>query len=68
MLRPAAFAPLLALATGAAQGEIGPDALDREHYVTKQVKPVAGPVLETLGLDFDCLVGDECQLELLGGF
>ena len=41
--------------------------LDREHYVAKQVKPVAEPVLETLGLDFDRVVGDERQLDLLGG-
>ena len=41
--------------------------LDREHYVAKQVKPVAEPVLETLGLDFDRVIGDERQLDLLGG-
>src|SRR6185295_574063 len=27
--------------------------LDREHYVEKQVKPVAEPVLDMLGLDFE---------------
>ena len=27
--------------------------LDREHYVVKQVKPVAEPVLDTLGLDVE---------------
>jgi DNA polymerase-2 len=41
--------------------------LDREHYVTKQVRPVAEPVLETLGLEFERVVGDERQLDLLGG-
>ena len=41
--------------------------LDREHYVTKQVKPVAEPVLETLGLDFERVIGDARQLDLLGG-
>ncbi|MGA2778713.1 MAG: DNA polymerase II [Steroidobacteraceae bacterium] len=44
--------------------------LDREHYVLKQVKPVAEPVLETLGLDFDQVIGDSRQLDLvsmLGG-
>ncbi len=38
--------------------------LDREHYVQKQVKPVAEPVLETLGLDFDLTVGDQSQLSM----
>ncbi len=38
--------------------------LDREHYVLKQVKPVAEPVLETLGLDFEQVIGDSRQIEL----
>jgi len=38
--------------------------LDREHYITKQVKPVAEPVLETLGLEFDRVIGDTRQLDL----
>jgi DNA polymerase-2 len=38
--------------------------LDREHYVLKQVKPVAEPVLATLGLDFERVIGDSRQLEL----
>jgi DNA polymerase-2 len=37
---------------------------DREHYVAKQVRPVAEPVLATLGLDFDTVVGDGRQAEL----
>lgn len=37
--------------------------LDREHYVDKQVRPVAEPVLETLGLDFDRVIGDERQAD-----
>jgi DNA polymerase-2 len=41
--------------------------LDREHYVTKQIRPVAEPVLETLGLDFEQVIGDARQLDLLGG-
>ncbi len=40
--------------------------LDREHYVLKQIKPVAEPVLVTLGLDFERVIGDSRQLELLG--
>lgn len=39
--------------------------LDREHYIDKQVKPVAEPVLTTLGLDFDRVVGDSHQLSLI---
>jgi DNA polymerase II len=38
--------------------------IDREHYIAKQVKPVAEPVLATLGLDFDALIGDERQMEM----
>ena len=41
--------------------------LDREHYVDKQVKPVAEPVLATLGLEFERVIGDARQLDLLGG-
>jgi DNA polymerase II len=37
---------------------------DREHYVTKQVRPVAEPVLEALGLQFDRVTGDTRQLDL----
>ena len=38
--------------------------LDREHYVEKQVRPVAEPVLDTLGLEFEHVIGDDTQLEL----
>ncbi len=37
---------------------------DREHYLDKQVRPVAEPVLAALGLDFDRTVGDDTQLSL----
>jgi DNA polymerase-2 len=37
---------------------------DREHYVAKQIRPVAEPVLATLGLDFDTVIGDGRQAEL----
>jgi DNA polymerase-2 len=39
--------------------------LDREHYVAKQVKPVAEPVLDTLGLNFEQVIGDVRQMALL---
>jgi DNA polymerase-2 len=42
--------------------------LDREHYVLKQVKPVAEPVLTTLGLDFERVIGDSRQIDLLSQF
>jgi hypothetical protein len=32
--------------------------IDRGHYVVKQVKAVAEPVLETLELDFDHATGN----------
>ncbi len=38
--------------------------IDREHYVLKQIKPVAEPVLATLGLDFEQVIGDSRQLDL----
>jgi DNA polymerase-2 len=39
--------------------------LDREHYIEKQIKPVAEPVLSTLGLDFERVIGDSRQIDLL---
>jgi DNA polymerase-2 len=38
--------------------------IDREHYVQKQVRPVAEPVIAILELDFDVIVGDDRQLDL----
>jgi DNA polymerase elongation subunit (family B) len=40
--------------------------LDREHYIAKQVRPVAEPVLETLGLDFEQVIGDSRQVDMFG--
>ena len=37
---------------------------DREHYLDKQMRPIAAPVLAALGLDFDQVVGDDRQAEL----
>ncbi len=39
-------------------------ALDHEHYVQKQIRPIAEPVLDVLGLDFDKVIGDDAQMEL----
>ncbi|MDY7092198.1 MAG: DNA polymerase II [Acidobacteriota bacterium] len=38
--------------------------LDHEHYVSKQVQPVAEPVLQLLGLEFAKVIGDDRQLQL----
>jgi DNA polymerase-2 len=40
--------------------------IDREHYVNKQIRPVAEPVLETLGLDFERVIGDRRQMDMFG--
>lgn len=37
---------------------------DREHYVQKQIRPVAEPVLDALGLDFSKVIGDDRQISL----
>jgi DNA polymerase-2 len=42
--------------------------IDREHYVLKQVRPVAEPVLETLGLDFEQVIGDGRQIDMYALF
>jgi DNA polymerase-2 len=42
--------------------------IDREHYVLKQIRPVAEPVLETLGLDFEQVIGDSRQFDLYSLF
>jgi len=41
--------------------------IDHEHYVQKQIRPIAEPVLDLLGLSFDRVVGDDTQLDLFGG-
>ncbi len=38
--------------------------LDYEHYVEKQIRPVAEPVLALLGLEFKKVIGDETQMGL----
>jgi DNA polymerase-2 len=42
-------------------------AIDHEHYVQKQIRPIAEPVLDLLGQSFDRVVGDDTQLDLFGG-
>jgi DNA polymerase-2 len=38
--------------------------IDHEHYVQKQVRPVAEPVLTLLDLEFDAVIGDDRQMRL----
>jgi DNA polymerase-2 len=38
--------------------------IDHEHYVQKQIRAVAQPLLALLGLDFDRTIGSDSQLEL----
>ena len=38
--------------------------IDHEHYVQRQLRAVAEPVLTLLGLDFDRVIGDDSQLTL----
>ncbi len=38
--------------------------LDHEHYVQRQIRPVADPVLAVLGIDFDRAIGDDTQMRL----
>ncbi|MGH8322629.1 MAG: DNA polymerase II, partial [Steroidobacteraceae bacterium] len=42
--------------------------LDREHYIDKQIRPVAEPVLITLGLDFERVIGDSRQIDMYSQF
>jgi len=37
---------------------------DREHYLERQIRPVAEPVLATLDLDFAQVIGDDRQMGL----
>ena len=39
-------------------------ALDYEHYLEKQVQPVAEPVLQVMGLSFAQVIGDDRQIDL----
>ncbi len=49
---------------GAEPAEEQRHTIDHEHYVQKQIRPVAEPVLAILGLSFDKVIGDDAQLEL----
>jgi DNA polymerase-2 len=38
--------------------------LDYEHYVDKQIRPIAIPILDLVGQRFEKVIGDDTQLEL----
>jgi DNA polymerase-2 len=38
--------------------------IDHEHYIDRQLRPVAEPILELLGLEFDRVIGDDRQQRL----
>ncbi len=40
------------------------NSIDYEHYVQKQIRPVAEPLLELHGLHFAKVIGDDTQMEL----
>jgi DNA polymerase-2 len=39
-------------------------AFDYEHYVEKQLRPIATPILDLMGLKFERVIGDDTQLDL----
>ncbi|MBK7972842.1 MAG: DNA polymerase II [Deltaproteobacteria bacterium] len=64
--RPGTVVAYVVTVNGAEPAERRRSALDHEHYVEKQVRPVAEPVLAVLGLDFERAVGAQLEL-MLGG-
>ena len=38
--------------------------IDVEHYLEKQIRPVAEPVLDLQSLSFDAVIGDDRQIDL----
>jgi DNA polymerase-2 len=61
---PAHFVSYVMTAAGPEPADEPRAPIDHEHYVQKQVRPVAEPVLALLGLDFDRVIGDDKQLRL----
>ena len=51
-------------AAGPEPTEARENGLDYDHYVEKQIRPVAEPVLALLGLDFAKVAGTEKQMSL----
>ena len=62
--RPPRVIAYLMTESGPEPAEVLEHAPDREHYVEKQVRPVAEPVLEALGLEFARVIGDDRQMGL----
>ena len=62
--KPGRVISYLMTTAGAEPAEERRHPIDHEHYVQKQVRPIAEPVLQILHLDFDREIGDDGQLEL----
>jgi DNA polymerase-2 len=62
--RPRRIISYLITTDGPEPAEARRSEIDHEHYVQKQVRAVAAPVLNLLGLNFDQVVGDDHQLKL----
>ncbi len=62
--KPGRVIAYLITTAGAEPAEERRHPIDHEHYVQKQIRPVAEPVLAILHLDFDRVIGDDAQLEL----
>ncbi|MFN7953930.1 MAG: DNA polymerase II [bacterium] len=62
--KPGAVVAYVVTSNGPEAIERRTSAIDHEHYVEKQIRPVAEPVLAVLGLDFDRAVGAQLELTL----
>ncbi|MEH6458190.1 MAG: hypothetical protein V7749_17805, partial [Cocleimonas sp.] len=48
--------------TGAQAIEAKPQNIDYEYYISKQIKPIAEPILQLCGYSFDSLVNNQLIL------
>ncbi len=62
--KPGSLVAYVITAHGPEPAELRRHPIDHEHYVEKQLRPVAEPVLAVLGLDFDRAVGAQLELTL----
>lgn len=62
--RPGSVVAYVITTSGPEPAEDHRSPIDYEHYVQKQLRPVAEPVLAILGLGFDRVVGDDRQESL----
>jgi DNA polymerase-2 len=62
--RPGRFVEYVITEAGPEPVEERTNRIDYKHYIEKQIRPVAEPVLSLLGLEFGQVVGDDRQLRL----